>query len=450
MLTDLPGKLTHPALDVMNFLNEVVLRHPTAISFAPGRPSEAFLDVAGRIAGVESFAGHQAERLGLSPQGVLDGLGQYNRTNGIIHDLIARQLAEDEGIGVEPESIVVTNGCQEAMLVVLMGLFEPARDVLLVSDPTYIGITGAARLLGIPLVPVPMGPDGLEPERVAAAVAEVRRSGRRPRALYDIPDFNNPLGTSMPVEIRRALLELAEEEDLLLLEDNPYGMFAYDGPPASTLKSLDRSGRVIYLGSFSKTLCPGLRLGYLVADQRVAADGGAEVPLAVELSKVKSLTTVTTSPLVQAMVGGFLLEHGCSLVARVREMLPFYRRNRDCMLESLERTFGASVASVASVASGSPGPSPLPVRWNRPGGGFFLTVTLPFPFDQERLSRCAGEYGVICCPMSFFALSEGWENRIRLAFSYVTPEEIEEGVRRLGHFVQAVGEGEGRAMEPAR
>lgn len=438
MLTDLPARLTHPALDVMNFLNEVVLRHPTAISFAPGRPSEAFLDVAGRIAGVERFVDHQAERSGLSPERVLDHLGQYNRTNGIIHDLIARQLAEDEAIRVEPEAVIVTNGCQEAMLILLMGLFESGRDVLLVSDPTYIGITGAARLLGIPLVPVPMGPDGLEPAEVAAVVAEVRRSGRRPRALYDIPDFNNPLGTSMPVDHRRALLELAEEEDFLILEDNPYGMFAYDGPPAPTLKSLDRSRRVIYLGSFSKTLCPGLRAGYLVADQRVAGEDGAEVLLAEELSKVKSLTTVTTSPLVQAMVGGFLLAHGCSLVGRVREMLPFYRRNRDRMLESLERTFGAA------------GTSPPAVRWNRPQGGFFLTVTLPFPCDRERLRRCAGEYGVICCPMPFFSLSEGWENRIRLAFSYVSPDEIEEGVRRLGRFAEAVGEGDAQGKQMAR
>lgn len=433
MDTDLPGKLAHPSLDVMNFLNEVVLRHPEAISFAPGRPAEELLDVASRIADVDRFVAHRSAVTGSSREAVLAGLGQYNRTNGVVHDLVAAQLAADEAIDVAPESIVVTNGCQEAMLVLLMGLFDrPAggrggEDVLLVSDPTYIGITGAARLLDIPLVPVPMGPDGLEPERLAAVVAEVRASGRRPRAVYDIPDFNNPMGTSMPAPARRRLLDLAGAEDLLLIEDNPYGMFAYDGPPARTLKSMDEKRRVIYLGSFSKTLCPGLRLGYLVADQRVPSSAGGEVPLAVELSKVKSLTTVTTSPLTQAMAGGFLLGAGGSLAARVAGMLPFYRRNRDRMLAALERTFGPPGAG-------------SPVTWNRPSGGFFLTVTLPFAFTEERLEQCAGEFGVICCPVSFFALAAGWEDRIRLAFSYVTPDQIDEGVERLGRFVAAVGE----------
>src|SRR5262249_27701252 len=155
------------------------------------------------------------------------------------------------------------------------------------SDPTYIGITGLARILGIPVHPLASGPEGLEAATVATALHAVRQSGRIPRAVYDIPDFNNPLGTRMPLAARRALLELARNEGLLLFEDNPYGMFAYDGEPLPTLKALDEHGVVVYLGSFSKTLYPGLRVGYLVLGQEVRGADGRPATLAAELSKVK-------------------------------------------------------------------------------------------------------------------------------------------------------------------
>src|SRR6185295_10021539 len=147
-------------------------------------------------------------------------------------------------------------------------------------------ITGLARVLGVPVVAVPTGESGLDPATAARTIAEVERSGRRPRALYDIPDFNNPLGTRMPVAARRELLALCAERGVLLFEDNPYGMFCYDGAPLPTLKALDEPGVVVYLGSFSKSLFPGLRLGFLVADQTVTAP--VPGPLARELSKVKS------------------------------------------------------------------------------------------------------------------------------------------------------------------
>ena len=410
-----------PLLEVMNFLNEVVLRYPQAISFAPGRPAERHFDVEHSLAQTSAFVAWRAEATGWPPLAVWNDLGQYNKTNGIINELIARQLELDEGIHARPDSIVVTHGCQEGMVVLLLGLFEPG-DVLLASDPTYIGITGLASIGGIPVVPVPTGDEGLDPQAVAAAIDEVRRSGRRPRALYDIPDFNNPLGTQMPVATRRALLDVLHERGVLLFEDNPYGMFSYDVEPLPTLKSLDEHGVVIYMGSFSKTLYPGLRAGYLVAGQEVVSASGARTTLAAELSKVKSLTTVTTSPVVQAVVGAQLLENGGSLRNLVRTKIPFYKANRDRMLACLEEHLG-----------GLDG-----VHWNRPAGGFFLTVDLPFAFDEECLQACARDHGVVVCPLTFFALGEGRERQVRLSFSYVTEEQIEEGIRRFARFVQAM------------
>jgi (S)-3,5-dihydroxyphenylglycine transaminase len=263
----------------------------------------------------------------------------------------------------------------------------------LASDPTYIGITGLARLLGLTVVAVTAGDRGLTPEAAAAAIDAVQRSGRRARALYDIPDFNNPLGTCMPLAWRHALLDLAHQRGVLLFEDDPY---------------------------FSKTLFPGLRLGYLVVDQAAALSSDKPSTLATELSKVKSLTTVNTSPLAQAIVGGILLENGGSLAGLVQRKLPFYRAHRDRMLRCLDERLGDV-----------PG-----VRWNRPEGGFFLTVDLPFVFDDASLESCARDHGVICCPMSYFALTPGRERQVRLSFSYVTPEQIEDGVARFAPFVR--------------
>jgi (S)-3,5-dihydroxyphenylglycine transaminase len=258
----------------------------------------------------------------------------------------------------------------------------------------------------------------------------VKASGKVPKAVYDVPDFNNPLGTSMPLENRKRLLEVARKHGVLIFEDNPYGMFCYDGDPPSTLKALDdpRDPRVIYLGSFSKTLFPGLRLGYLVVDREETGADGKIRSLAAELSKVKSLTTVNTSPLTQALAGGVLVENEGSLRRVVADKLPLYRRNRDAMLAALDKHFGAL------------GLTDRGVRWNRPGGGFFLTVDLPFVFDDAAVAECAGDFGVIVCPLSFFALAPGYERRIRLSFSYVDPERIDQGVERLARYVAMAAE----------
>ena len=411
---------THPVLNVMNFLNEVVLHYPQAISFAPGRPAEQFFNVERYLEAIGHYVDHRTATTGLSRDAVVNDLGQYSKTNGIIKDLIARELELDEKIRVPADSIVVTCGCQEAMMVLLGGLFEAGQDVLIAADPTYIGITGLADILGIQVLPVSSGENGVSPATLEQAITAVRRRGLRPRAFYDVPDFSNPMGTSMPLEARHQVLELATRHEMLVFEDNPYGMFAYDGAPQPTLKSLDREGVVVYLGTFSKTLCPGLRMGFLVADQTVTAADGSQTLLAVELSKVKSLTTVNTPPLLQALVGGVLLDHGGSLQPLMADKIEFYRRNRDCMLEALGRHLGDL-----------PG-----VRWNRPAGGFFLTVFLPFDFDDACLRRCAADYGVICCPMSHFSLTSGRERQIRLSFSYVTPQTIELGIERLSRFVR--------------
>ncbi len=193
-LAELHGSLSDPVLDAMNFLNEVVGRFPDAISFAPGRPTEGDFEPEDLARHLLTYTTYLEKELGWSRDRVRTQLFQYGRTNGLIHELIARTVANDEGIHVPPEAIVVTTGCQEAMLLTLRALFARPEDTLLVSSPCYVGITGAARLLGIRVRPVPEGPAGPDPEAVLAAVRASRAAGERPRAFYTVPDFANPSG----------------------------------------------------------------------------------------------------------------------------------------------------------------------------------------------------------------------------------------------------------------
>ena len=423
-LTELHGSLTDPLLDAMNFLNEAVGRFPDALSFGAGRPTEGSFEPEQLARHLRSFTDHLAQERGWSQDRIRTALYQYGRTNGIIHDLIARTLVNDEGIEVPPEAVVVTTGAQEAMLVTLRALFARPEDTLLVSSPCYVGVTGAARLLDIAVRPVPEGAAGPEPEAVLAAVRAVRAAGGRPRALYLVPDFANPSGASMTVEARRGLLELAEREDLLILEDNPYGFFVRGGSARPTLKSLDRARRVLYFGSFAKTALPGARVGYVIADQEVAGPQGERTLLADELSKIKSMTTVNTSAISQAVIGGMLVEWGFRLREGNAEAIAFYRASMDALLAELERHFPAERRAE------------LGLDWNRPDGGFFLVVTVPFVADGKALERSARDHGVLWTAMSDFCIDGGGRNQIRLSCSTLTPDQIAEGVGRLARFIE--------------
>lgn len=411
-----------PVAASMNFLNEIANRFPDAISLAAGRPYEEFYTAqdAGRY--LEVYLEHLGQR-GLTQQQVRRLLLQYGRTNGIIHADIARLLATDEGIDVAPEAVAVTVGCQEAMVIVLRGLCAGPADVILAAEPCYVGITGAARLLGVEVVPVREDDTGLSPAAVAAAAQAVRASGRRPRALYVVPNFSNPSGISLTVDARRQLLDVAAAEDLLLLEDDPYGLFGLTDEVRPTLKSLDTDCRVIYLGSFAKSGFPGARVGFIVADQVVVDSTGQRTLLAAELSTVKSMLTVNTSPISQAVIGGMLVSAGHSLRAANQEKILFYRQSLRSMLAALERYFP------------EPGRSRRGIRWNVPEGGFFAVVQAPVCADEKLLELSAREYGVLWTPMSFFYLGEGGAGAIRLSCSWLDPDQVDEGVRRLARLV---------------
>ncbi|MEU0476104.1 PLP-dependent aminotransferase family protein [Streptomyces olivaceus] len=412
---ELHGSLEDPALTSMNFLNEITGRYPDALSFAPGRPVERFFDVESVHRRLRTFTDHLAGERGYTREEVSRTLSQYGRTKGIVHDLVARSLARDEGIDADPESVVVTVGCQEAMFLVLRALRADPRDVLLSVSPVYVGLTGAARLVDMPVLPVLGGAAGIDLDDMVARIHGARQRGLRPRACYVMPDFANPSGLSMDLAARRTLLEAAEREDILLLEDNPYGLFHSGGARPPTLKALDTGRRVVYLGSFAKTVLPGARVGYAVADQRVRDAQGATGLFADQLSKIKSMVTVNTSPISQAVVGGALLENGYSLEAANGREQQVYRRNLRQVVDGLGARFGDC-------------PS---VSWNAPDGGFFVSVTVPFTVDDDLLELSARRFGVLWTPMCHFYSGPGGSNELRLSVSCLNGAEIEEGLDRL-------------------
>ncbi|MGP2442212.1 aminotransferase class I/II-fold pyridoxal phosphate-dependent enzyme [Streptomyces sp. JW3] len=421
--TDLHSALSDPVLDTMNFLNEITFRYPDAISFAPGRPYDGFFDTEQIFTHARRYLGHLADQ-GRTPRQIRTALYQYGPTAGLIRETIADSLRADEDIDVPAESLVVTLGAQEAMLLALRALVRGPDDVLLVSSPCYVGIIGAARLLDIEVHPVEERDDGLAPADVEAAIRALRARGKHPRVLYVLPDHANPSGNTLDLRTRTDLLRTAARHGLLILEDSPYRMVS-PGLRLPTLKALDRTRTVVHLGSFSKTVFPGARVGYVVADQPVADGAGGSTPLAAELARIKSMITVNTPSLSQAVVAGALLAARGRVSEMNTEAAAYYGEAMRSVLLHLDRCLPADRRAE------------LGVRWNEPAGGFFLSVRVPFRADEAALARSAQEFGVIWTPMEHFHPMGGGENGIRLSISYLTPTEIQEGIARLTRFIQA-------------
>ncbi|MFF2518406.1 PLP-dependent aminotransferase family protein [Streptomyces sp. NPDC058086] len=419
-ILELHESLRDPVMLSMNLLNEIASEHPDAISFAAGRPLEDIFRTEFLHEYLDTFTTHLTENRAHSTEEIRRTLYQYGRTKGIVHDLVAEYLRIDEGIEIDPEAIVMTVGCQEAMFLVLRALRVDERDVVLAVAPTYFGLNGAARLLDMPVVNVDSGHLGIDLDHLKQQIRRTRDVGLRPRALYLLPDFSNPTGLSLSLGTRNRLLEIARREGIFLLEDNPYGLFRADGGArVPSLKALDTDRTVIHLGSFSKTGLPGARVGFVVADQRVAVDGHRVSLLSDQLSLLKSNVTLNTSPIAQALIGGKLLQNGCSMLRANQREIQIYGDNLRRVLRNLEQRF----------------PADSGVSWNSPAGGFFVIVTVPFTVNDKSLERSAREHGVIWTPMHHFYEGLSSSQQIRLSFSLLTSERIDEGMERLASFV---------------
>ncbi|WP_447002584.1 PLP-dependent aminotransferase family protein [Saccharothrix isguenensis] len=421
-LSELHGSLDTPFTESMNLLNEVSYRYLHSISLAAGRPHEGFFDPAVLPRYLETFRGHLRTVFKGNEYWVNRTLLQYGRTKGIIHDLIAKHLEIDEKIVVDPETVVVTVGCQEALYLTVRALRRTEKDALLAVFPCYFGISGAAELADMPVLPVRDSADGVDLDDLVDVIGRAKADGIRPRALYLVPDFANPTGTTIPEGVRERLLDLAEEHGFLIIEDNPYGLLTDDPEQPRTLKAMDTRRRVVYCSSFAKSGIPGARVGYVVADQVVTGGKQGDETLSDQLARIKSMLTVNTSPIAQAVIGGKLIENDFSLrAANVRETR-IYLGNLEVALAKLAELF-------------PPGSTPE-VTWNVPKGGFFVILTIPFEATDQMLARSGQDYDVLWTPMHHFYGDGVPRNQIRISISAVNQDEIRTGLTSLARFLQ--------------
>ncbi len=292
--------------------------------------------------------------------------------------------------GVDPGRVLVTNGSLQG-IAFLAEHFAGRR--VLVETPTYDRPLKIFATQGADVTALAMDEEGLEPHALERAL----QSGPKPAFLYTIPTFQNPSGRTLTTERRHRLVELAQEHDLLVLEDDPYGLVRFEGKPPPTLFELDGGDRVIYSSSFSKTIAPGLRVGYFVLPATLES----------ELEAFAVSTYITPVLIGQATVFEFLRRG--NLEPNLDRVTSLLRVRRDAMLEVLEGEL--------------PG-----ARWSRPAGGYFIWLELPDQVDAAGLLDRAGPAGVTFVKGTDFG---GAPNTARLAFSFVSPDEIGEGVRRL-------------------
>jgi (S)-3,5-dihydroxyphenylglycine transaminase len=419
--------------DMFSFLNDTAARYPKSISFVAGMPDESFFNVEDQLSAIQVFVDYLVGKTGKERLSMINWIGQYNNSRGIINDVLVKYLACDEGIHVTEKDVLVTVGAQEAFAILVATLCEKDKDVVLMESPGYIGLSAAAKILGHQPEGVALAEDGIDMEKLEKKIVSVNEKGRRVKLLYTIPDYQNPSGYSMSLQKRKALLEMAARYNFLIVEDSVYSSFAYGEERNPTLKSLDTGSRVIYIGSFSKLLFPGMRIGMIVADQQIKNAKGAVIPLIDELEKVKGVFTNNTPGITQAMLAGLLIREQYSLRKINAPKIESYRNKCKALLKALD----ANVRSHRDGwASG--------ITWNEPEGGFFIKINLPFELDNNDLLLCAEKYGVLFCPMNYFYQDGGGKNEIRLAFSKPTLAEIEEGVKRLAGFLRA----KAKALEP--
>lgn len=407
----------------VSMFNEIVQSYPNAISLAPGAPTEEFatdLDIGACLA---AYVAYTATRSTPPPGPALD-LYAYGPPGGLINGIVADALTRDAGggRGVATQDVVVTVGAQEAMLLVLRALVATADDVLGVVTPCYPGLLAAAAFLDVPVLGIPERDHDLDVADVVAACRRLRDGGRRLRALYVAPDFSNPSGTCLGRSARSALLAAADAEDFLVIEDGAYAFTAAPDEMLPNLLQLDEQQRVVHVGTFAKVGAPSLRVGYVVAPQVLTTTTGPTQTLARALVALKGATTVNTSPITQAIAAGLVLQHGGSIAALAREKSDFYRRQLAGLLAALEQHCGDLDG----------------VSWNRPRGGFFVQMTVPFRADAAALRRSAEDHGVLWMPMSAFHLDpEEQCDVIRLSCSSAGSQEMSGAARRLASFLRA-------------
>ncbi|MEV4750373.1 PLP-dependent aminotransferase family protein [Streptosporangium amethystogenes subsp. fukuiense] len=309
-----------------------------------------------------------------------------------------------EGIEAVADDVVVTVGSQQALDLITRIFIDPG-DVVLAEGPSYVGALGTFSAYQAKVIHVAMDSEGIVPESLAQTIYALNSAGNRIKFLYTIPTFQNPAGVTLNAVRRQQVLEICQRADVLIVEDNPYGMLGFDGEPMRTLRA-DNAEGVVYLGSFSKTLAPGFRVGWALAPHAVRE----KLVLAME-SAVLSHSSFT-----QLAVGQYLATQPWR--EQIKTFIELYRERRDTMLASLEALM------------------PAGVTWTRPAGGFFVWATLPEGLDSKALLPRAVAERVAFVPGTGFFADGGGARNMRLSYCYPEPDRIREGVRRLAGVIE--------------
>jgi 2-aminoadipate transaminase len=317
--------------------------------------------------------------------------------------LVSRKLRAHEGLDIAPSRIMITNGSTQGLLMVAEAFINPG-DTVIVEEFCYPGTLRAFGYCEPRYATVPTDEAGIIVDELVRVLDRLAAEGCAPKFLYTIANFQNPTGSVMSLERRRALMQLAEERRLLIIEDDAYGDLIYEGEPVTSLYALSQTDNVVRLGTFSKIVAAGVRLGWIIAPEPVLAK--------MAVAKIDGGTSAFTS----RAVAEYLNEH---LDARMATLLGVYRAKRDAMLEALE-------AHLAGVAT-----------WSRPRGGLFIWVGLPEGSDSAKLLEAAQAAGVTYLPGTNFSPAGKGANYLRLSFAYLSPQQIREGIGVLARVLKA-------------
>jgi 2-aminoadipate transaminase len=345
---------------------------------------------------------------------------QYGPTEGMASTVqcIAQVMAA-EGTSIDPGEVIVTTGGQQVIDLVCKTLIDPG-DVIVAEAPTYPGAVPTFSAYEARVEQIEMDGDGMPIDELEGVLDRLQAEGRRPKFIYTIPNFQNPGGVTMSLPRRRRLVEVAHERELLILEDNPYGLLRYEGEPLPTLHSLDvgvgggAADLVIYLGTFSKILSPGLRLGWAVAPR----------PVLEKLNLGKQGSDLCTSPVTQMFVAEYFKERDAGGEPRwlvyLEQLKDLYRSRRDVMLQSLSEHFGEQA------------------HWTEPQGGLFVWATLDERIDTtDLLAQARKSEGVAFVPgRAAYMDGRRGSSSMRLNFAGVHEGDIREGIRRIGKVVR--------------
>ena len=330
---------------------------------------------------------------------------QYGSGQG--HPLLREQICEVmalEGIRANPDDVIVTTGSQQALDLISRIFIDPG-DVVLVEAPSYVGALGTFSQYQAAPVHVETDDDGMVPAALVEAIKSVRSAGRKIKFLYLIPNYQNPTGVMLSADRRTEILEICAREEIFIVEDNPYGLLGFDRPSPNAMRAQD-SENVIYLGSFSKTIASGLRVGWALVPQSIKD----KIVIASESS------ILCPSNFTQLTISSYLKDQPWR--DQIASFVDLYRVRRDAMLESLEAHF------------------PKEATWTRPGGGFYVWITLPPEIDTKAMVPKAIVAKVAYVPGSAFYADGFGSWQMRLSYCHPTPERIREGVKALGAVVK--------------